>query len=201
MTDRELLAECIRGNPRAQEAFVREYSDLIYRSVQYALKCRNATYTPQDVDDLHNTIFVKFFENRCSKLRQFKGKNGCSPATWIRLIAVRTVLDYLRKSRTDAITRQERLLPLEKAIHLSGETPKPWVAMEKKEQLKKIREAMKRMLPRDRLFLKLHCLEGLEIPEVARILKISETNAYSLKHRAIARLRQQVAGEGDAEGP
>ena len=56
-----------------------------------------------------------------------------------------------------------------------------------------IQEGIQALMPRDRLFLKLHCMEGLSIKEVASILNISEANAHSVKHRAIERLKTKMA--------
>jgi RNA polymerase sigma factor (sigma-70 family) len=194
-TDSELFAGCIAGNKKAQESFVRQFSDLVYRSVHYALRSRGAGYSRQDVEDLHNTVFVKVLEKRCRKLRQYKGKNGCSIASWIRLITVRIVLDYLRKSRTDALTQPERILPLDSMANLVGDVPEPWRVMDHKEQRRLLKDALDDLLPRDRLFLKLHCIEGLSIGDVAGLMRLSESNAYSLKHRAIKRLREKMPVE------
>ena len=98
LTDQALLAGCISGNRLTQEALVKQFSNLVYTSVQYILRARNISYCRSDLEDLHNTIFVTLFEKGCKKLRQYKGKNGCSLASWIRLIAIRTVLDHLRKA-------------------------------------------------------------------------------------------------------
>jgi RNA polymerase sigma factor (sigma-70 family) len=197
LEDKELLAGCISGDGHAQEEFVKRFSDLVYKCVQYSLKVRNVFYNQDDVEDLHNTVFVKVLEKKCKKLRQFKGKNGCSLASWIRLITVRIVLDYLRKSNTDAITKKERTLSLDAMVSLKGETPEPWTLIDKMEQAQLIRQGLEELLPRDRLFLKLHFLEGLPIGEVAGILRISEGNAYSLKHRAIERLRKKIPQSTD----
>ncbi|MEA3435393.1 MAG: sigma-70 family RNA polymerase sigma factor [Thermodesulfobacteriota bacterium] len=192
LTDHALLAGCISGNRLTEETFVKQFSNLVYTSVQYILRARNISYCRSDIEDLHNTIFVKLFERRCKKLRQYKGKNGCSLSSWIRLIAIRTVLDHIRKERTDALNWKERVLLLDPFINIESKTPEIWTQINKAQQLSLIREGLRSLLPRDRLFIKLHCLEGLSISEVAGMLKISEGNAYSLKHRAIKRLKIKI---------
>ena len=192
MTDHALLAGCISGNRITQETFVKQFSNLVYTSVQYILRVRNISYCRSDLEDLHNTIFVKLFERGCKKLRQYKGKNGCSLSSWIRLIAIRTVLDHLRKERTDALNWIGRVLSLEPFINIKSKTPEIWTLINKAQQFNLIREGLRSLLPRDRLFIKLHCLEGLSISEVAGMLRISEGNAYSLKHRAIKRLKIKI---------
>ena len=192
LTDQDILAGCVSGNRHTREEFVKRFSNLIYSAVQYTLRVRDISYTQSDLEDLHNTVFVKFFDRRSKKLRQYKGKNGCSLSSWIRLITVRTVLDHLRKAHTDALTRKERVLSLDSLIDMKSETPEPWTLMNKEDQSRLIRDGLRSLLPRDQLFLKLHCLEGLSIRKVACILSISEGNAHSLKHRAIKRLKAKV---------
>ena len=192
LTDQDILAGCISGDRHTQEVFVRQFSDLVYRSIQYTLRIRDISCSQSDLEDLHNSVFVKLLDRRCKKLRQYKGKNGCSLSSWIRLITVRTVLDNLRKARTDALTRKDRVLSLDALVDMKSETPEPWTLMNKTEQSRMIRNGLLSLLPRDRLFLKLHCLEGLSIREVAVILRISEGNAHSLKHRAIKRLKAKI---------
>jgi RNA polymerase sigma factor (sigma-70 family) len=192
LTDQDILAGCVSGDRHTREAFVKRFSNLVYWSVQYTLRVRDISYSQSDLEDLHNTVFVKLFDRRCKKLRQYKGKNGCSLSSWIRLITVRTVLDHLRKAHTDALKRNERVLAFDSLIDMKSETPEPWTLINKEEQSRLIRDGLRSLLPRDQLFLKLHCLEGLSIREVAGMLRISEGNAHSLKNRAIKRLKAKV---------
>ena len=191
-TDQDILSRCISGDRQGQEAFVRQFSDLVYRTLQHLFKTKIIPHSRLDLEDLHNTVFVKLLEKRCKKLRQYKGKNGCSLSSWIRLITVRTALDHFRKSRTDVLGREEKVQSLDIMFSLAGETPEPWAEMEKAEKSRLIQEGLGALLPRDQLFLKLHCMEGLSIREVASILNISEGNAHSVKHRAIKRLRIEI---------
>ena len=156
---------------------------------------RNKTipYQQADVEDLHNTIFVKLFEHHCKKLKQFEGKNGCSLFSWIRLITIRTVLGHIRKIRKDAVADKEKILPLDEVMNLRQESPGPISAMEKAEQYQLIEQGMLSLLPRYRLFLQLHFYKDLSIRETADIMGISEVNAHSVKHRAIKQLQTVIA--------
>jgi len=193
LADHRILQGCIAGDRKAQDAFVRRFSNLIYQIVQGTLRARNLSLPKPDLEDLHNTVFVKLFEKRCRKLRQYQGKNGCSISSWIRLIAVRTILDSFRKDRTDILTRRENIVTLDSVVNMAGEAPGQWAFMENAERSKLMQKGLQRLPARDRLLLKLHCEEGLSLSEVAGILKISEGNAYSIKHRAIKRLTAKMA--------
>lgn len=196
-THKNILKGCISGDSKAQEAFVREFSDFVYRTIQYTFKTKNTLYNQSDVEDLHNTLFIKLLENRCRKLKQFKGKNGCSVQSWVRLITVRVVIDHLRKTGT----QEKKTLPLDTVSEFQGEGLEPIELVERKEQYQFIHNGLQELLPRDRLFLKLHFLEELSIRKVAEIMGLSESNAHSLKHRALKRLKNKMAQNTKATIP
>lgn len=198
--DRQLLSKCFSGDRKASETLVREFSALVYGSVQYTLMTRHVPYNRQDLEDLHNTVFLRLFEQECKKLRQYQGKNGCSLASWIRMIAVRTVLDHLRKKGVDAMVWQKKCLPLEDLPELKADEVEPGVEMEKAEKERLLREGMRSLPPRYRLFMKLHLEQGLPVAEVAEAMRLSVGNAYTLKHRAIEKLKSYVASVGN-NGP
>jgi len=195
-TDKDLIAGCVSGRNDALEELVSRYSDPVYRVVQYTFKTRNVSYSQQDLEDLHNSVFLGLFEKQCKKLRQYKGKNGCSLYSWIRMITVRTVIDHLRKGGVDALGRQKKDLPDEFVESLRTEQPEPWNDIDREDQWRMVNEGMKELLPRDRLFLKLHFLEGLSIGEVVDVMGLSDSNVHSLKHRAVKRLKSKVLGKG-----
>ena len=192
-SDKALIAGCLAGRRESLEIFVRRFSDTVYRSIQHVFRSKNVRFSPSDLEDLHNTVFLKLLENHCRRIRQFKGSNGCSLASWIRIIAVRTVIDHFRKERVDALSRQKPSMPLEIIGDMETENPGPLAHLEKADRWQRIREGMAELLPRDRLFIRLHYLEGLSMGDVADFLGITEGNAYSLKHRALKRLRSKVA--------
>jgi RNA polymerase sigma factor (sigma-70 family) len=190
--DQGLLARCISGDKRASEIFVQRFSDLIYRSVRGILTIKQVPFNQQDLEDFHNTVFVKLFEERSKKLRQYQGRNGCSLASWIRLVAVRIVLNHLRKRGIDGIGWQRKLIRLEDISELKGNDMGAWAEMEKAEQWRSLQEGIQDLPPRDRLFVKLHFESELSIQEVARTMRLSIQNAYTVKHRAIQRLKSHV---------
>ena len=191
--ERGLLTKCFSGDMEAGEALVRRFSNLVYQAVQHTFLVKHVRYTKEDLQDLHNTVFLRLFEEECKKLRQYEGKNGCSLATWIRLIAVRTVLDHLRKKGVDSIARRDALISLDEVYGLKGDDCDGVALLERAEKERLLRQGIKNLPPRDRLFMKLHFDQGLPVAEVAAAMQISVENVYIIKHRAIQRLRAQVA--------
>ena len=190
--DRRLIAECVSGDRKASEVFVRRFSNLVYRSVLYTLRTRHVPYHDQDLEDFHNTIYLKLFEQDCKKLRQYEGRNGCSLATWIRIIAVRTVLNHIRKKGMDAIRWQRKRVPLDEMPEVRGDMAETWDLMDRAERARMVEDGIRSLPPRDRLFMKLHFDQGLPVEEVASALQISVKNVYTIKHRAIKKLKSYV---------
>lgn len=191
--NRQLLSQCLSGDRKASEALVRRFSDLVYRSVQYTLMAKQVSFNRHDLEDLHNTIFLRLFEQGCKKLGQYQGKNGCSLASWIRMIAARTVLDHLRKKGVDAMAWQKKRIPLEKLQELKSDEFEIEAQIDKVEQERLLQVEMERLPPRDKMFIKLHFDQGLSVAEVAETMHLSIRNAYTIKHRAIQRLKSRVA--------
>ena len=191
--DRQILKRCITGEKKAREEFVIRFSNPVYQCIQFTLKAKQIPFSQQDLEDLHSTVFLNLFNKRCKKLRQYKGKNGCSVFSWIRLITVRTVIDHLRKAGRDVIVRPKEEFNLDTLPGLIHDGYDPLARMEKADQKALLLKGLESLMPRDRLFLQLHCLHGVSIQKVADILQLSENNAYSLKHRAIGRLKAKIA--------
>lgn len=193
VSDNVLINDCLAGDQAAREQFVRRFSRLVFSAIHGAVKAKGAVLSEQDIEDLHNTVFVSFFDRRCRKLRQFEGRNGCTLASWVRMVAVRTVLDHLRRGR-DALARPERVAPLEFTCELAaGEQASPWAWVQAKEQRELIQQGLQRLSDRDRLMIQLHCLEERSLAQVALMLDVTEANVHSVKHRAIQRLKHAVA--------
>ena len=190
--DRRWLRNCIAGDKKACERFVREFSNLVYRSVRHTLSVKNVYFNQADLEDLHNTVFLKLFENQGKKLGQFKGKNGCSLGTWIRIISVRIVLNHIRKKGLDSITGHQKRIALEDIPELRSADSGPLAEIEKAEKEQSLKDEIRNLPPRDRLFLLLHYENGYPLKEVAETMKLSLNNAYTIKHRTIQKLKYRL---------
>ena len=188
--DKELVQGCLSGDKTVQDNFVRTFSRLVFSTIHSVFKSKGVRFEGQDAEDLHNTVFVALFEKRCLKLRRFEGKNGCSLASWIRMITVRAVLDHLRRGK-DPLCSPRQLRPLESIVDLQ-EGSSPWTLLADKEQSLLLERGLEKLSARDQLLIRLHCLEERPLAHVADILKVSESNIHSVKHRAVRRLKAAV---------
>jgi RNA polymerase sigma factor (sigma-70 family) len=189
--DKAILAGCLAGQRTAREVLVRRFSNLVYASIQGAAKSKAAVLSMQDREDLHSTVFVLLFEHRCRKLRQFRGKNGCTLASWIRMITVRAVLDHLRRGR-DALAQPERVVGMDRIGEPVQPGPGALSHLIADEQKRMMEESLQTLSARDRLMIRMHCLEGRPLSHVAQVLHLSDANVHSVKHRAIGRLKKAI---------
>lgn len=190
--DRRLLDGCFSGDRKAAELLIRRFSGLVYRFVQQTLIVKSVSYSRQDLEDLHNTVFLQLFENACKRLRQFQGKNGCSLTSWIRIITVRIVLGHLRQKGLDALAWQKRKMSFEDLPEISGSDAGTWEKIESAEQALLLKNGVQSLGARDRLLVKLHFEQGLSMAEVAEAMNLSRENAYTIKHRAIKRVKAHI---------
>jgi len=193
--DQRLVSRCGSGDRKAAERFVRQFSDLVYKSVQYTLITRQVHFNREDLEDLHNTVFLQLFEKKCRKLKQYEGRNGCRLASWIRIVTVRIVLNHLRKKGLDALVSQKRRISLGDLPELKGEGIEPGTVIERKEKEELLQNGIRHLSPRDRLFMRLHLEMGLSLEEVSEAMEITIENAYSVKHRAVQRLKSYMTPE------
>jgi RNA polymerase sigma-70 factor (ECF subfamily) len=188
MTDaeRNQLAGCLRREERAWKDFVEQYSSLIYHTVKKTLAFQRSD-APQVVDDLFQDIFLSLVKDDFAELRRFRGDHGCSLASWLRMIATRRTIDYLRKSKLSAEPSEELL------ENYTTETPDRWL---EHEQSRLLARAIEDLAPRERILIDLFLQKGLAIKDVATILRTSVGAVYTQRSRIFAKLREALGKSG-----
>lgn len=193
--DLRLVSACRAGDRAAAERFVQRFSGLVYSSVRQTLVSRRIGCSSMDLEDLHNAVFLHLFENKARKLAQYRGRNGSSLATWLRVVTVRRVLNHIRGSHIQTVVHQDAPIPSENLSEQEKEELGPLALLERAERERLVQEAIEHLTPRDRLFMRLYFQDGLGLREVASALGISIQNAYAIKHRAIQRLRSRLRSD------
>ena len=91
MTEKEktLLAGCLNREKTAWDAFVLQYSSLVYHTIRKTFSLYHTEPRTELVEDLFQEFFVSLLRDNFKKLRQFRGDQGCSLASWLRLVASR----------------------------------------------------------------------------------------------------------------
>lgn len=200
----DFIQRCIAGEPGTRDEFVVEYSGLIRFAIAAVLRHRGITLLREEIDDLTHNVIVSLFDKDCRKLKMYEGRNQASFATFVRVCATRLTLDHLRyRQRRPAMVSGEQ--GGEDARDLLAESPDPHLGPEDRAALGEDFATLARLvaaLPaREQLLVRLHLVEGLEIPAVARVLGITENATHVLKSRVRAKLRDQMqAAEGVTTG-
>ena len=175
--ERALIAGCIQGNKDAWQDFICHYSSLVYYIVRKILYSRHCDMAGEEIEDLHNDIFLSIIDNNGKKLRQYEGKNGCTVSSWVRVIAVRSTIDYLRRKRaTWSLSEDETTRAVEQQ---SGSSGSPLKNLEDGERKQLLEDAIADLPEKDQLFLKLFYYKETPPQEIAAILHSSTSAVYS----------------------
>jgi RNA polymerase sigma factor (sigma-70 family) len=145
----------------------------------------------QDLEDIHNSVFLSLIENDYKKLRQYKGINGCTVSSWIMIITTNTTLNFIKRNK-DSISLDDRSDSEERTFKDTIPDPQPSVIEQIKESEKAelLRELIEGLSPNDKLFLK-YCFEDeLQPEEIAGIINLSVSAIYSKKSRIIDKLQK-----------
>ena len=194
----DFIQRCIAGEPGTRDEFVTEYSGLIRFAIAAVLRHRGIQLLREEIDDLTHNVIVSLFDRDCRKLKMYEGRNQASFATFVRVCATRLTLDHLR-----ALGRRPQIAPDQQsgddARDVLADTPDAALGPEEQasisEDLLTLRRLVAELSPREQLLVRLHFVEGLDIPDVARALGVSENATHVLKSRLRAKLRGQMRAE------
>ena len=179
--EKTLLAGCLNGEKTAWDAFVLQYSALVYYTIRKTFSLYHTEPRTDLVEDLFQEVFLSLVQNDFKKLRQFRGDRGCSLASWLRLVAARLTIDFLRQQRPPTV---------EVPDSLPSAQPDPSDSLADNEQSARLSQALEGLPTRDRLFLEFYYRKGLPPEEIAAILKVSVSAVYTQKSRLLAKLRE-----------
>ncbi|MEW6109630.1 MAG: sigma-70 family RNA polymerase sigma factor [Nitrospirota bacterium] len=189
-SEKDLLQACINGDKHAWDLFVEQYTNLVYHTIQKIFKIYRPDFFYQDLEDLHNNVFLSLMENDCRKLKQYKGTNGCSVSSWIMVITTNITLNFImrKKSHISLDDAEDDSKSLRETIA----DPQPSVIdqVEDSERMVLLKELIEGLSANDKLFLQYYYIEELPPEEIAEIMSITVSAIYSKKSRIIEKLKK-----------
>jgi RNA polymerase sigma-70 factor (ECF subfamily) len=185
--DTSLIREAQRGNRGAFEVLVRHYDQSVLR-LAYHL-----TGSETDAQDIYQEAFLKAYKN----LGSFRFE--CSFYTWIYRIVTNLCLDHLRKRnvrKEDApvlVDRSGEEYNLLEQVADGRAGADPERDLMRRELGGKIKAALERLTPRERMVFELKHYHGLRLRTVGEMLHTTEETAKNTLFRATQKLRSALA--------
>jgi RNA polymerase sigma-70 factor (ECF subfamily) len=172
VTESELIAGVLAGDPAAERRLYDTYIDQVWR-----MTYRFAGDSDRAADWAQET-FVRVFQ----RLRDFRGESRLG--TWIGAIAVSVSLGGLRKSRR----HERREAPLDEGHGVAAQPRRVDVDL-----AERLRRAIDDLAEGYRSVFVLHDVEGYTHEEIGRMLDVTPGTSKAQLHRARARLREALS--------
>jgi RNA polymerase sigma factor (sigma-70 family) len=182
-TEEELLKGCISGSKEKWNLFVKKYSNLILHTIYKTLRVYGQPSDPDEVDDLFQEVFIAFYADNFKKLRIYDPAKGRTLASWIRLITVRMIINYIKKQKPTASIDD---LPIE-----PSQAGKQELVVDEESQ-KCLADSLEELSEDDKLLIELSYVRELPPETVSQMLHISVGAFYTRKNRIITKLKKIV---------
>lgn len=173
----QLVKDCARKIPRAQKQLYEEYASKMLGV------CMRYTRSRDEAQDLLHDGFIKIFEN-IGKL-----ENAQSLETWMRQVMVRQAINYLTRDR---LIVYSDLNQMEESIAQEEEEEEDWTGRGQNLSMEQIVNVIQSMPKQYQEVFNMHDVEEMDTTEIARMLKISETNVRSTLSRARQYLKKKL---------
>jgi len=197
MDDLEFVRKCVNGDKQSWDEFVERYSRLIYRYIHSVLKIKGAANPARDsVEDLFQDIFVLLSKDNFSKLRTYKGRNGCSLASWLRQVTVNFAIDSLRRSRPAASLDEELTEDFTLKDLIADDSVSAKDILASKEKYGVLLGCIEQLDPEEKYFVELNINQGIGLEELKGLMRISRGALDMRKSRIIKRLRDCFKNKG-----
>ena len=176
----QLVVKAIDGNHSAFDQLIDRYQKDIYRMVFYRI------HRKMDAEDLTQDVFIRAFRS-ISRLREpdrFR--------SWLYKIAVNRVNDYLRKKRVRSIFKSaDEGLEIQPQADEQRERPEALEQVLIEDFWRQVERIARKLSKMEREVFMLRFMDDLNIAEIARILKKSESTIKTHLYRALAKFKKE----------
>jgi RNA polymerase sigma-70 factor, ECF subfamily len=186
-SETDLIREAQQGSRTAFDALVRQYDQAVLRLALHL------TGSEQDAEDIHQEAFLKAYRY----LGNFRFE--CSFYTWIYRIVTNLCLDLLRRRKS---RREDQAVMLDASgeeidllTNVSDQraSANPDRELNRKFLNERIREALDKLTPRERMVFELKHYQGLKLRTIGEMLNTTEETAKNTLFRATRKLRANLA--------
>ena len=194
MNDVTLIQGCVNKDRATWDIFVARFSRLIYDAIIRSLQCYGRRVDKDTIADLHNDVFIFLLDNECRALRAFEGRNGCKLSYYLRTIAVRKTIDYLRKLNSDELLPRDNN---EKALaEQKDDSVEICEVMVQEEAVEITQDLLSRLREDEARLCRMLFYEGKTPAAIARELGISVDYFYVSKKRILNKLKTMAERKG-----
>ena len=176
----ELVIKAGDGNRLAFEQLIDRFQGEIHRMIYYRIRAR------MDTEDFSQDVFIRAYRS-ISRIRE-PGKFR----SWLFTIAVNRVNDYLRKKKVRSIFKSsDEDTSIQPAATDGQDPPEALEQILKEDFWRHIGRIAKKLSKMEREVFMLRFLDNLNIDEIARILKKSDSTVKTHLYRALAKFRNE----------
>jgi len=176
----ELVKLARGGNRMAFNQLIDHYQGGIYRMIYYRIRTR------MDAEDLTQDVFIRAYRS-ISRLRE-----SSRFRSWLYTIAVNRVNDYLRTKKIRSIFKSsDEDRDFQPEVDQLREHPEALEQVLKADFWRRIEQIANKLSKMEREVFMLRFLDNLNINEIARILKKSESTIKTHLYRALAKFKKE----------
>jgi RNA polymerase sigma-70 factor (ECF subfamily) len=176
----KLVKQASDGNRWAFDQLIDRYQRDIYRMIYYRIRAR------MDTEDLTQDVFIRAYRS-ISRLREPERFRS-----WLYTIAVNRVNDYLRKKRVRSIFKSsDEGVDIQPETDELRERPEALEQVLKEDFWRQVGRIAKKLSKMEREVFMLRFLDGLNINEIAQILRKSESTIKTHLYRALAKFKKE----------
>ena len=190
MDDVGFVQRCCAGEKAAWDAFLKQYSRLIYNYILSIGRTYGSGLPEHDTDEIFQSVIEHLHKENYSNLRSYQGRNGCSFATWLRIVAMRRTVSFLRSRKVHLTLDENRTEEAQPAVDV---TIDGLISAERKEALA---DCIKRLAREDRYFIQLHMYAGLTLDMLKDHLRTTRAAVDMRKTRLLRQLRECFITKG-----
>ncbi len=198
MNEQEFIRRCLKSDKAAWDEFVDKYSRLIYNYIHSVFKVRGINPSADTVSDIFQEIFLNLIKDNFYKLRQFKGKNNATLASWLRVVTINFCLDYFKKKKRDRLSLEEELGDSDRSLKdmLIDKGVSADQLLADRERLQRLSECIDNLSSQDKYFLEMHVYYGVSLKELQATLGVSRSAIDMRKMRIIHKLKECFKSKG-----